>query len=51
VAKTVVDIKGGLCGDFVDWSTGTPNENQSAGIPPGNGTVPQTDSIGHSPQS
>jgi integrase len=34
-AKTVGDIKAQLCRDFVDWCTGTPNENNiKAEIPP-----------------
>lgn len=33
--RCVGDIKGQLCRDFVDWSTGTPNENNvKAGVAP-----------------
>ena len=33
--KTVSKLKAQLCRDFVDWSTGTPNENnRKAGITP-----------------
>jgi hypothetical protein len=39
-AKKVSEPKAQLCRDFVDWSTGTPNENnKAAGIPPRDGTV------------
>jgi hypothetical protein len=38
--KTVSALKAQLCRDFVDWSTGTPNDNnRKAGITPRNGTV------------
>ena len=38
--KTVSEIKGQLCRDFVDWSTGAPNENnKKAGIAPRNRIV------------
>jgi len=38
--KTVSKLKAQLCRDFVDWSTGTPNENnRQAGIKPRQGTV------------
>jgi hypothetical protein len=38
--KTVIEIKGQLCRDFVDWSTGAPNENNKrAGIAPRNRIV------------
>jgi integrase len=38
--KTVSELKAQLCRDFVDWSTGTPNENnRKAGIKPREGTV------------
>ncbi|MCK1275471.1 hypothetical protein IVB46_09530 [Bradyrhizobium sp. 61] len=38
--KHVGDIKAQLCRDFVDWSTGTANENNKrAGIPPRETTV------------
>src|SRR5260370_9389823 len=33
--KTVIKLKAQLCRDFVDWSAGTPNENnRQAGIKP-----------------
>ncbi|MCC8942808.1 hypothetical protein H8A97_42655, partial [Bradyrhizobium sp. Arg62] len=39
-AKQVSDLKAQLCRDFVDWSTGTPNQNNRiAGITPRDGTV------------
>jgi len=39
-AKKVSELKAQLCRDFVDWSTGTPNENNKpVGIPPRDGTV------------
>lgn len=31
-ARTVAEIKGQLCRDYVDWATGTPNE-RNAGLP------------------
>ena len=38
--KTVGNLKAQLCRDFVDWSTGTPNENnRQAGIKPRQGKV------------
>ena len=38
--KTVSKLKAQLCRDFVDWSTGTPNENnRHAGIKPRQGRV------------
>ena len=38
--KTVSELKAQLCRDFVDWSTGTPNENnRKAGITAAQGTV------------
>ncbi|MFK4398168.1 site-specific integrase [Bradyrhizobium elkanii] len=38
--KTVSQLKAQLCRDFVDWSTGTANDNhRKAGIKPRNGTV------------
>lgn len=38
--KKVGDLKAQLCRDFVDWSTGTPNENnRNAGIAARDGTV------------
>jgi integrase len=38
--KKVGDLKAQLCRDFVDWSTGTPNENNAkAGIAPRDGIV------------
>ena len=38
--KTGGKLKAQLCRDFVDWSTGTPNENnRQAGIKPRQGTV------------
>jgi integrase len=38
--KTVSTLKAQLCRDFVDWSTGTPNENnRQAGIKPRQGKV------------
>jgi integrase len=38
--KMVGKLKAQLCRDFVDWSTGTPNENnRQAGIKPRQGTV------------
>lgn len=38
--KTVSELKAQLCRDFVDWSTGTPNENnRKAGITPRNSSV------------
>ena len=38
--KTVGKLKAQLCRDFVDWSTGTPNENnRQAGITPRQGKV------------
>jgi hypothetical protein len=40
-AKKVSELKAQFCRDFVDWSTGSPNENnKAAGIPPRDGTVP-----------
>jgi hypothetical protein len=38
--KTVSELKAQLCRDFVDWSTGSPNNNNRKGdIKPRNGTV------------
>jgi len=38
--RKVADIKGQLCRDFVDWSTGAPNDNNSkAGIAARDGSV------------
>jgi hypothetical protein len=40
-AKKVSELKAQFCRDFLDWSTGSPNENnKAAGIPPRDGTVP-----------
>jgi integrase-like protein len=39
-ARKVSDVKAQLCRDFVDWSTGTPNENnRKASIKPRDGVV------------
>jgi hypothetical protein len=38
--KTVGELKAQLCRDFIDWSTGTPNDNnRKGGIKPRNSTV------------